>query len=218
VAAVEVKSNPLSSGVWGTHFRLRRDLESYVDGLESGTTDAESSRAKRGADEVTDSPGSESTDSSRNRRAADSKDCSEDLKGSCKADSCPMDDSSMEKCCKCFETCCASDSMSKEGGSTAEPEPSSEPSSVESATDSAKKYMNETVTDIKKKAENAATKVEGWFKNVGQSIKEGVGTAVDKVKTTANTVKESGKPYLSLSLHLVVQSFCYLLKFIRYTA
>lgn len=48
-----------------------------------------------------------------------------------------------------------------------------------------------SATDVKKQIKDAAGKVQGFFKDVGQNIKQGVSSGWDKVKTTANTVKES---------------------------
>jgi hypothetical protein len=198
VALVEINGSPLS--IWEEHLlsRVRRGEETpSADVLPTDSTSTVSARQRR-------------------ESKADAKDCPEDLLKSCKEDSCPMDDQSIAQCCKCYEKCCSSESGSKEQGSdsTSEPEPETSPesdSTMKNMTDSAKTAMNETAKDMKNmtesaknslnetaqnmkgKAEDAANKVEGFFKNVGQSIKQGVGTAMDKVKSTATDIKESGK-------------------------
>lgn len=99
------------------------------------------------------------------------------------SDSCPKDDKTIEICCNCVQTCCAS-----ENGTSA----------VDTMMMGAKNgtELNLTSTtpspDAKSKISEVAGKVGGFFKNFGESIKHGVDSGWDKVKHTAIDVKESG--------------------------
>jgi hypothetical protein len=113
----------------------------------------------------------------RERRETAAEDCgnkNDELNSTCKVGSCPLDDETVETCCKCLQICCSSE----QDGIFAEQESSS------STTNNATKSSGNKDT---------VSKVEGFLTIVGKDIKTGVSKGWDKVKSTAKSVHESGK-------------------------
>lgn len=84
-----------------------------------------------------------------------------------------MDDKTVDKCCSCMKVCCSSESDSTEGSGH-------------------KGKGNDKEKGVKDKVNDAVGKVEGFFKNAGSTISKGVEDGWDKVKKTADDVKETG--------------------------
>jgi 2C-methyl-D-erythritol 2,4-cyclodiphosphate synthase len=99
-----------------------------------------------------------------------------------------MDDKTVIQCCTCVQTCCFKE-RSEESENQTETNTSNSTSTSKNSTNSDNRFSN---VDIKNKITQAAGKVEGFFKKMGQNIKQTANSTWNKVKVTATKVEETG--------------------------